>query len=172
MSGYLAPYGWKWPFWFGLIFTVVTLIPLCCLPETYAPTILSRRAKKMRKADPMCNKWAAIDLENKDLREMILVILTRPFRMFFYEAIVLFSCLYLALIYAVLYMFFQAYAIIFPGKSSCFPPNSKPWAHYCRYIWIQPWSRRTCLSTKYVSSSLLELVLTTSKSVSARPFRP
>ena len=41
--------------------------------------------------------------------------LTRPLRMFFFEPIVLLSCLYLSFVYAIFYLFFEAYPLIFQG---------------------------------------------------------
>ncbi|GAB7353215.1 hypothetical protein MBLNU459_g3735t2 [Dothideomycetes sp. NU459] len=61
------------------------------------------------------NISAPIELEQNDMKQLITVVLTRPLRMFLFEAIVLCSCLYLALAYAIFYMFFQAYPIIFTG---------------------------------------------------------
>ena len=46
---------------------------------------------------------------------MVTVILMRPLHMIVREAIVLFSCTYLSLAYAIFYLFFEAYPIIFQG---------------------------------------------------------
>ena len=61
------------------------------------------------------NIFAAIELEKKGARQMMTVTLMRPVHMVIREAIVLFSCLYLALTYAIFYLFFEAYPIIFEG---------------------------------------------------------
>lgn len=44
---------------------------------------------------------------------MISVTLMRPLRMIAFEAIVLFTCLYLSLAYSIFYLFFEAYPLIF-----------------------------------------------------------
>lgn len=44
-------------------------------------------------------------------------IFTRPFTMMFGEPLVFFTSAYLALVYSILYLFFQAYPIIFRGRS-------------------------------------------------------
>lgn len=95
-TGYLGTYSWRWPTWFELIFTGVSWIGLIFLPETYAPVILLRRAKKIRKSQPGINVMAPIELEKQGFRELVVVVLTRPLRMLFTEWIVLFVCLYLA----------------------------------------------------------------------------
>lgn len=71
------------------------------LPETYAPVLLTRRAQKLRKADPTVQVYAAFELEEKDIKQVVTKVLTRPIRMLFTELIVTATCLYLALVYAV-----------------------------------------------------------------------
>ncbi|MCJ1432072.1 hypothetical protein MMC27_001428 [Xylographa pallens] len=115
ISGYLSPYRWNWPFWFALIFAGLSCVMMAFLPETFGPTILKRRAQEIRKKHPSVDIHALAELEmTTTFIEDMKVTLARPFRMFFREAIVLFSCLYLALVYAVFYIFLQAYPLIFP----------------------------------------------------------
>ncbi len=100
------------------------------LPETYAPVLLAQRAAGMRKADPGANVWAASELEPHDFRQLAGVVMTRPLRMICTELIVAATCLYLSLVYAIFYMSFQAFPIIFrdvyglsPGATGlCFLP--------------------------------------------------
>ncbi|RNJ59531.1 hypothetical protein D7B24_002140 [Verticillium nonalfalfae] len=117
ISGYCSPsIGWRWTFWIGLIYAGATLIPLLFyLPETSASILLARRAAHLRKLDPVGNAHivAARDLEHTDLHQLVTVVLTRPLRMIACEPIVSCSCAYLALIYAIFYMSFQAFPIIF-----------------------------------------------------------
>jgi hypothetical protein len=47
--------------------------------------------------------YAPTELEKRDLRELLVVVLTRPVRMFLFEGIVLCSCLYTAMVYAIFY---------------------------------------------------------------------
>jgi MFS family permease len=113
ISGYISPISWRWSFWVGLIFAGVTTIPLLLVPETYAPVLLKHRAQKLRKIPGNEHIYAPIELEKQDIRHIITVVLTRPVRMFFFEAIVLFSCLYLSFAYGIFYMFFQSYPLIY-----------------------------------------------------------
>lgn len=96
----------------------MSIIPLLFLPETYGPVILQKYAQQMRKATGNPNIVAPIELEKKGAKQMVTVTLMRPIRMLLFEAIVLFSCLYLSLAYAIFYMFFEAYPIIFQGELS------------------------------------------------------
>ena len=114
ISGYISPVkNWRWSFWIGLMFAGVGLIPLLLVQETYGPVLLKRRAQKMRKESGNLNIRAPIELEKEDLRHIVTMVLTRPVRMFIFEPIVLFSCLYLSFVYGVFYMLFQAFPVVY-----------------------------------------------------------
>ena len=101
-SGFIAVVSWRWVYWLQLIIAGVTWPFVLMIPETYGPVVLKSKAKKMRKEGKQ-NAFAPIELEKKDMRELIVVVLTRPIRMFLFEMIVLCSCLYTALVYAIFY---------------------------------------------------------------------
>ncbi|KAK8863362.1 Polyamine transporter 3 [Apiospora arundinis] len=107
--------GWRWSFWIALIYAGLTFIPMAWLPETYAPLLLTRKAAAIRKRDPTANVYAAAELENRDLNQLMTVVLTRPLRMIMTELIVSSVCMYLSLVYAIFYMSFQAFPRIFQG---------------------------------------------------------
>lgn len=115
ISGFVSVVSWRWTFWVGLIVAGASLAFLSLLPETYGPIILKKRANRMRKESANPNIFAAIELEKKGARQMMTVTLMRPVHMIVYEAIVLFTCLYLSIAYAIFYLFFEAYPIIFEG---------------------------------------------------------
>jgi multidrug resistance protein len=104
ISGYVSEgVSWQWVYWIELILAGVTWPFLLFMPETYGPVILKRKAKKMRKETGNPNIVAPSELEKQDLWEMVAVVLTRPVRMFLFEAIVLCVCLYLSLAYGIFY---------------------------------------------------------------------
>ncbi|KAI9737628.1 MAG: hypothetical protein M1818_005632 [Claussenomyces sp. TS43310] len=114
ISGYISPErGWRWTFWVGLIFAGASWFAVVTVPETYGPVLLARRAKRLRRERKDPNIFAPLELERKGFRQMATVTLTRPVRMLFFELIVAATCAYLALAYAIFYMFFEAYPIIF-----------------------------------------------------------
>ncbi|KAM3490371.1 hypothetical protein MY3957_006311 [Beauveria namnaoensis] len=117
ISGYTADnIGWRWAFWVNLMFAGATLACVLFLPETYEPVLLERRARRLRAQDPERNKVVAPrELEETDLRQLLSVVLARPLRMLFTEPIVACCCAYLGLVYAVFYMSFQAYPIVYQG---------------------------------------------------------
>ena len=115
ISGFVSVVSWRWTFWVGFIVAGASLVFLSILPETYGPIILKKRAERMRNESENPNVFAAIELEKKGPRQMMTVTLMRPLHMIFHEAIVLFTCLYLSIVYAIFYLFFEAYPIIFEG---------------------------------------------------------
>lgn len=120
ISGFIATVGWRWCFWFGLIFAVITLPMALFIPETYAPIILQERARDLRKQTGNAKIVAPRDLDERGLKQTLAVNLSRPFHMLIREPIVLFSCLYLALAFSIFYLYFQAYPIVFEGM--CLSP--------------------------------------------------
>ncbi len=115
ISGFVSVVTWRWTFWFGLIFAGGSLVLLLFLPETYGPTILKSRARRMRKKSGNPNVFAPIERTKKGAKQMISVTLMRPLHMIAFEAIVLFTCIYLSIAYAIFYLFFEAYPLIFQG---------------------------------------------------------
>lgn len=113
MGGFIAFDSWRWIFWLSLIIAGITWPVLLFSPETYQPIVLKARARRLRKATNNPNIFAPIELEKPSVNQLVTVVLARPLRMFFTEAIVLCSCLYLAFVYAIFYMFFQAYPLIY-----------------------------------------------------------
>ncbi|KAI8376060.1 major facilitator superfamily domain-containing protein [Radiomyces spectabilis] len=104
---------WRWIYWVNMIFAGVMWIIICCMPETYAPTLLQKRAKHLRKetGDP---SYVTVEEEFPvPLSELIRANLIRPFQMLVTEPILLLMSGYIAIIYALLYAFFFAYPIIF-----------------------------------------------------------
>jgi hypothetical protein len=91
------------------------LIPTIFLPETYGPVLLQRRARRLRRADPSLRAVAPHELEARSLAEIVTIVLARPLRMLASELIVASVCAYLSLIYAVFYMTFQTFPLIFQG---------------------------------------------------------
>jgi hypothetical protein len=114
----------------GLIYAGFTFLCLLFLPETYGPTLLARRARKMRKENPSAQVFAASEMEHRDLGSIMKRVLTRPLRMLVTEMIVSSASMYLALVYGIYYMSFQAWPLIFenlyglaPGVTGlCFLP--------------------------------------------------
>lgn len=140
-SGYVGVVSWRWAYWVMLILAGVTWPALLLMPETYGPVVLQKKAQKLRKQGNE-DVMAPIELERRDFYQLAVVVLTRPVRMFFFEALVLFSCLYTALIYAIFYSKFGCCHPIYSARlvtNDCYSvPASVPY-HLHRCIWLQRW---------------------------------
>ncbi|KAL2017734.1 hypothetical protein VTK56DRAFT_1704 [Thermocarpiscus australiensis] len=109
--------GWRWLYWIQLIFAfVVWVLITFTVPETYAPTILARRANKLRKQTGDDGYVTEADLDPRPFKERLGVFLIRPFQLLFRELIVFLISLYMSVLYGLLYMFFVAYPIIFQAR--------------------------------------------------------
>ena len=118
ISGFASLSSWRLVFWisFGIAGAGVPLIVM--LPETYVPVLCKQRERRERKSKK--NAGSLEDLgpsggahaKSEELR----VIFARPMIMLVREPIVLFTSLYLALVYSILYLYFQAYPIVFKGE--------------------------------------------------------
>lgn len=111
IGGYLSDSnGWRWLYWFLLIIASVAYILITfTIPETYAPTILSRRAKKLRKQTGDQTYVTEQDLDTRPFMERAKVFLLRPFQLLFSEMIVLLISLYMSVLYGLLYMFCESF---------------------------------------------------------------
>ncbi|TID12908.1 mfs general substrate transporter [Venturia nashicola] len=104
--------GWRWTNWIVIISTGVSSVFLLLVQETYAPTILRKMAAKKRKETEDGRWWCRYD-EKRELWPLLKLNLSRPFVMTVTEPICLFWDIYIALVYAVLYLCFVAYPIVF-----------------------------------------------------------
>ncbi|ANB15694.1 Tpo2p [Sugiyamaella lignohabitans] len=100
-------------FWVNMAFAGVVMLLIISIPETYAPVILKRRAKRLRKETG--NPLIITEQEQVEmsLYEIINTCLIRPVRMIATEPVLDLMCMYVVLIYAMLYAFFFAYPVIF-----------------------------------------------------------
>ncbi|KAH0598607.1 hypothetical protein MHUMG1_03910 [Metarhizium humberi] len=115
IGGYLSDAtGWRWLYWIQLIFAgVVWILITFTVPETYAPTILDRRARKLRASTGDNSHVTEQDLDLRPMSERLRIFLVRPFQLLFQELIVFLISLYMSVLYGLLYMFFVAFPIIY-----------------------------------------------------------
>jgi hypothetical protein len=74
------------------------------------------RARKLRQLEKGKVVVAPAELETKTFQEIVTVVLIRPLRLLL-EPITLLTCLFLALLFAIYYAFFEAYPLIFQGST-------------------------------------------------------
>ncbi|KAH8984843.1 multidrug resistance protein-like protein [Lactarius akahatsu] len=111
-------YGWRWTIWEILWLSGLTLVLLFFFfPETSASNILYRRAQRLRKVtgNPSIKSASEIAAATMTPRDVAVDILVRPFSLNFQEPIVLVLNVYIGLIYALLYIWFESFLIVFVG---------------------------------------------------------
>ena len=104
--------GWRWTNWLVLILAGFGWLFLIFVPETYAPTILKDRTRRLRREKGEERWWCRYDDSSK-IVSTLKINLSRPFTLTLTEPILWFWNLYIGLIYAALYLCFVAYPLIF-----------------------------------------------------------
>ncbi|KAL6155532.1 GTPase-activating protein [Exserohilum turcicum] len=110
--------GWTWTIWELMWLSGVCWVVLFFfLPETSSANILHRRAKRLRKLTGDDRFTCEPDLAASHMtpKDIVLMTLVRPITLNFTEPIVLLLNLYIALIYGLLYIWFESFAIVFEG---------------------------------------------------------
>ncbi|KAF4964023.1 hypothetical protein FSARC_8021 [Fusarium sarcochroum] len=118
IGGYLAPaMGWRWTIWvFTFLCTLVLMTMFFLFPETNAANILYCRAKRLRKAtgNDLLRSQTEVDTAHYSPRDNLMLV-GRAFTLTFSEPIVLLMDTYAALVYGVLFIWFESFPIVFGG---------------------------------------------------------
>ncbi|KAK7525793.1 major facilitator superfamily domain-containing protein [Phyllosticta citriasiana] len=113
VGGFVYQYlGWRWTNWVVMCCGGVSFVLMCFVRETYAPAILRQRAAARRRETGNPKWWSRYD-DKSPFWPMLKVNLSRPFTMAVFEPICIFWNLYVAVVYAILYLCFVAYPIVF-----------------------------------------------------------
>lgn len=112
ISGFSSQMSWRWPFWIAGMIAALGLPLVLTLPETYAPVLHNRAVmKRLKKHGTDVEGGHQLELKPFDVQKIFL----RPVTLLVTEPIVFCTSAYLALAYAVFYLLFQAYPVIFQG---------------------------------------------------------
>ncbi len=96
IGGFVYQYlGWRWGAWFGLILGGVALLFVATVKETYAPSILQRKAARMRKEMDDERWWSRYDQRISSV-DLLKINLSRPFVLAATEPILWFFNIWLA----------------------------------------------------------------------------
>ena len=119
VGGFAAQYkGWRWTIWELMWLSGFTLIVLIFfLPETSSSNILFRRARRLRRltGDQKYKSEPEIGAEDMTGKDVVMIALVRPFSLNFQEPIVFLLNLYIALVYGLLYIWFESFPLVFEG---------------------------------------------------------
>lgn len=109
--------GWRWTEYITAIMAFFFgFLAILFVPETYHPVLLQRRAKKLRYET---NNWAIHskhDEQHINIKAIASKVLVKPFVMMAKEPILVLVTIYMALVYGILYLFFEAFPIAFQQK--------------------------------------------------------
>ncbi|TDZ18416.1 putative transporter [Colletotrichum orbiculare MAFF 240422] len=111
ISGFSSPASWRWPFWIAGMIAAAGLPLVLTLPETFAPVLYNKAARQRleKHGAEAVSDGEAMALKPFDVRKIFL----RPLTLLVTEPILLATSAYLTLAYAVFYLMFQAYPVIF-----------------------------------------------------------
>ncbi|KAG9662948.1 MFS general substrate transporter, partial [Aureobasidium melanogenum] len=121
IGGFTYQYlGWRWTNWLVMILAGVAFAFVAIVKETYGPTLLRKRAAKLRKETGDPRWWSRFD-EKKAFWPLLKVNLSRPFVLMVTEPICIFWDVYVAIVYGTLYLSFVAYPIVFQQQRGWSP---------------------------------------------------
>lgn len=124
LAGFSVPVeGWHWSMWEVLWLGAPIFVSLMfCLPETSGQTILLQRARRLRKRmaqgnnDPNSAPLVAqseIDQANMSVADIARENIFRPFQINMLDPSVLFTSVYIGLIYGIFYSFFEMFPLVY-----------------------------------------------------------
>lgn len=113
IGGFVYQYmGWRWTNWISLILGGVAALLILTVKETYAPSILQRKAARIRKETDDDRWWCRYDNKISTV-DLLKLNLSRPFVLAATEPILWFFNIWISTIYGILYLCFVAYPIVF-----------------------------------------------------------
>lgn len=105
--------GWRWVFWLLVIMSgFMTAVTLIFLRESYAPTILERKAARLRKETGNPELKSAL-ASKKTPSKTFTAAIVRPMQLLFTSPIVFFLSLFTAINYGYLFLLFTTFPSVF-----------------------------------------------------------
>lgn len=117
IGGFLtAAKGWRWVFWLLVIMSgFMSAVTLIFLRETYAPTILARKAARLRKSTGNPELKSALASDKTPSKTFTAAII-RPMQLLFTSPIVFFLSLFTAINYGYLFLLFTTFPTLFQSR--------------------------------------------------------
>ncbi|KAJ6621478.1 major facilitator superfamily domain-containing protein [Mycena sp. CBHHK59/15] len=106
---------WRWPMMELVWISAFALVFLCVLlPETHGPTILLRRAKRLRAltGNPELKTVTERSEVDETVGQIVYAALVLPF-VLAKEPVLVFANVYLGFVYAIFYLWFEAFPLVF-----------------------------------------------------------
>ncbi|KAJ5082220.1 hypothetical protein N7532_011263 [Penicillium argentinense] len=116
-GGYLAQAkGWRWTFWvLAMASGAVVFSSILTIKESYAPTLLARKTKRLQKETGNPNLRSALDT-GRTPRDLFIFSVVRPTKMLFMSPIVFLLSLYVGVVYGYLYLLFTTISSVFEDQ--------------------------------------------------------
>lgn len=106
--------GWRWTEYItGIMGALACVLDLLFMEETYVKTLLQKRAGNIRKETGNFAIHHASKEEILDFNDLVHKHFLLPLKLLFLEPIVFLITIYTAFIYGILYLFLEAYPIVF-----------------------------------------------------------
>lgn len=114
---------WRWIYWMLCMISAVSMVLIIFIQsESYAPVLLKRKARRMRAETGRNDILAPGETLSEDgglapisWSEILRVHVSRPFHMLFTEAPLMYAALWTSFCYAIIFIFFEAYPVVFSG---------------------------------------------------------
>ncbi|CAH0023994.1 unnamed protein product [Clonostachys rhizophaga] len=109
VGGYVSEaLGWRWVFWIlSCVSGFITITFFVFSAETYAPVLLERKTRRLRRETGNMNLRSKLD-EGLLPKDYFVRGIVRPFKMLFFSPICIIAALYVALGYGYLYLMFSS----------------------------------------------------------------
>lgn len=103
----------RWIFWVIAIATGgIAIMAFVFMKETYAPTLLERKARRLRKETGNMNLRSKLD-NGLSPRQLFIRAIVRPTKLMLLSPICAFMSLYMAVVYGFLYLLFTTFTFVF-----------------------------------------------------------
>lgn len=114
-SAAITTLGWRFSIWEILLASAPVMLMLLLLPETSTPTILYHRAARLRDAtnNPEIRSMSEIHQGETDFRTTVIESLLIPMKITILDPAMLFTNVYMMLIYGIYYSFFEAFPLVY-----------------------------------------------------------
>lgn len=109
---------WRWAFWYLLIQSgAVLMVMFFFLPETSSQELLMRKARILRRrtSNAYIVAQGELNLQAQSTRQLLREIFWLPIEITIREVVLLLIDIYLALVYSMVYLFFEAFPLSYEG---------------------------------------------------------
>ncbi|KAM0268907.1 hypothetical protein ACHAQH_009868 [Verticillium albo-atrum] len=113
-GGYLIKgSSWRWVYWLVCIVGGICIPPsLFLMKETYAPVLIERKVKKLRKETGNNDLHSKLET-NQSVADKFRIAILRPVKLLFFVPIVTCMALYVAIVYGILYLLITTFSFVY-----------------------------------------------------------